>query len=428
MIKAAAGGGGAASGSPRPGRARAPCRGERRSAAAFGDGGALSRDASLPAPAMSRSRSSATASAIHLFERECSLQRRRQKVWEEAPRGLSRRGRGRRSAPRPCGLRQSVGYRGAGTLEYLYDETTGEFFFIEMNTRIQVEHPVTEMITGVDLVSEMLRIAGGERLPFRQADIAIADHAIECRINAEDPANGISCLPPARITRLISQSGEGVRFDTMLYRRLLVPPFYDLLLGKLIVMGKRRATESLGEAGVALRGSQIEGFPRLAPLHRALLRDPDVRGSAVHTRWLEAWLPMKLPTIGNAACSARRGRWRMSNRYSFGGDDTSSSRSTKRCRSRLSSRALSMTNAVRESRIKGVTEICPANASYPDPLRSGFDRPDDMMARVEALEAAAENDRAGDQHAHHRSPGFLQRSLDARDADALSRAPPGLRA
>ena len=131
-------------------------------------------------------------------------------------------------------LAKSVGYRGAGTMEYLYDETSGDFYFIEMNTRIQVEHPVTEMITGVDLVQAMLRIAGGERLPYRQSDIAIRGHAIEVRINAEDPAKGF--MPaPGRVTRFRAPEGEGVRFDTMLYEGYVVPPFYDSLLGKLIV-------------------------------------------------------------------------------------------------------------------------------------------------------------------------------------------------
>ena len=126
--------------------------------------------------------------AIHLYERECSLQRRRQKVWEEAPASCLPPERREELCASAFRLAQSVGYRGAGTLEYLYDETTGDFYFIEMNTRIQVEHPVTEMITGVDLVQSMLLIAGGESLPYRQSDIAIRGHAIEVRINAEDPA------------------------------------------------------------------------------------------------------------------------------------------------------------------------------------------------------------------------------------------------
>ena len=151
--------------------------------------------------------------AIHLYERECSLQRRRQKVWEEAPAACLTPALREALCASAVRLAKSVSYRGAGTLEYLYDETTHEFFFIEMNTRIQVEHPVTEMITGVDLVQAMLRIAGGEPLPFRQSDIAIRGHAVEVRINAEDPARNF--MPgPGKVTALATPEGEGVRFDT----------------------------------------------------------------------------------------------------------------------------------------------------------------------------------------------------------------------
>ena len=147
-------------------------------------------------PATSRCRFSATVSARSTsIERECSLQRRRQKVWEEAPAACLASDRREALCASAVRLAQSVSYRGAGTLEYLYDEANGEFFFIEMNTRIQVEHPVTEMITGVDLVEAMLRIAGGEPLPFAQPDIAMRGHAIEVRINAEDPAEGFMPAP-----------------------------------------------------------------------------------------------------------------------------------------------------------------------------------------------------------------------------------------
>ena len=237
--------------------------------------------------------------AIHLFERECSLQRRRQKVWEEAAAVCLSAERRQALCDSAVRLAEYVGYRGAGTMEYLYDETSGEFFFIEMNTRIQVEHPVTEMITGVDLVQSMLRIAGGERLPYRQSDIAIRSHAIEVRINAEDPSKGF--MPaPGRITRLAIPEGEGVRFDTMLYEGYVVPPFYDSLLGKLIVRGKNRE-EALERLRVALRDLSIEGLATTRELHLALLDDKDVQDGAVHTRWLEEWLPMKLPTIASAA-------------------------------------------------------------------------------------------------------------------------------
>ena len=196
-------------------------------------------------------------------------------------------------------LAKSVKYRGAGTLEYLYDETSGDFYFIEMNTRIQVEHPVTEMITGVDLVQSMLRIAGGEPLPYRQSDIVLRGHAIEVRINAEDPAKGF--MPaPGRVLNFRAPEGDGVRFDTMLYEGYVVPPFYDSLLGKLIVAAASRE-EALHRLRAALTGLSIEGLATTRGLHLALLDDEDVRNGAVHTRWLEDWLPSNLPAISRAA-------------------------------------------------------------------------------------------------------------------------------
>ncbi|HMH59890.1 MAG TPA: acetyl-CoA carboxylase biotin carboxylase subunit, partial [Bradyrhizobium sp.] len=169
---------------------------------------------------------------IHCFERDCSLQRRRQKVWEEAPAvALPAQVREALCAS-AVALARAVRYRGAGTLEYLYDDATQAFYFIEMNTRIQVEHPVTEMITGLDLVRLMIQIAGGERLSLRQDEIRVRGHSIEVRINAEDPANNF--LPfPGKIETLMTPGGHGVRFDTMLFAGYQVSPFYDSLLGKL---------------------------------------------------------------------------------------------------------------------------------------------------------------------------------------------------
>jgi len=237
--------------------------------------------------------------AIHLYERECSLQRRRQKVWEEAPAICLSPERREALCASAVRLAKSVDYRGAGTLEYLYDETTGEFYFIEMNTRIQVEHPVTEMITGVDLVQSMLRIAGGERLPYRQSDIAIRGHAIEVRINAENPAKEF--MPsPGKVAGFRAPEEESVRFDTMLYEGYVVPPFYDSLLGKLIVAGASRE-EALCRLRTALESLSIEGLATTRGLHLALLDDKDVRSAAVHTRWLEDWLPTNLPAIGRPA-------------------------------------------------------------------------------------------------------------------------------
>jgi acetyl-CoA carboxylase biotin carboxylase subunit len=237
--------------------------------------------------------------AIHLYERECSLQLRRQKVWEEAPAICLSPERRQALCQSAVRLAKNVGYRGAGTLEYLYDETTGDFYFIEMNTRIQVEHPVTEAVTGVDLVQSMLRIAGEERLPYRQSDIAVRGSAVEVRINAEDPAKGF--LPaPGRVTSFRAPEGEGVRFDTMLYEGYVVPPFYDSLLGKLIVSGDTRE-ESLNRLRMALQDLSIDGLATTRGLHLALLDDKDVRDGSVHTRWLEDWLPLKAPEIGKAA-------------------------------------------------------------------------------------------------------------------------------
>jgi acetyl-CoA carboxylase biotin carboxylase subunit len=236
---------------------------------------------------------------LHLYERECSLQRRRQKVWEEAPAACLTPALREALCASAVRLAKSVAYRGAGTLEYLYDETTGEFFFIEMNTRIQVEHPVTEMITGVDLVQAMLRIAGDEPLPYRQSDIVIRGHAVEVRINAEDPAKNF--MPgPGKVTALATPEGEGVRFDTLLYEGYVVPPFYDSLLGKLIVDGETRS-RALDRMRSALDALAIEGVPTTRALHLALLESDEVKAGAVHTRWLESWLASRPLTPVEAA-------------------------------------------------------------------------------------------------------------------------------
>ncbi|WP_436639815.1 acetyl-CoA carboxylase biotin carboxylase subunit [Microbaculum sp. FT89] len=225
---------------------------------------------------------------VHCFERECSLQRRRQKVWEEAPSAALSEDARQRLCDSAVALAQSVKYRGAGTLEYLYDDASGDFYFIEMNTRIQVEHPVTEWITGVDLVGEMLRIAGGEPLRLRQQDVTRRGHAIEVRINAEDPSNDFMPFPGV-VGGLRIPGGPGVRFDTMLYQGYAIPPFYDSLLGKLIVWGEDRE-RAIVRMKRALGELEVAGVKTTIPLYVALARDPDVRANAVHTRWLEHWL------------------------------------------------------------------------------------------------------------------------------------------
>jgi len=185
-------------------------------------------------------------------------------------------------------LAKAVNYRGAGTLEYLYDDKTHDFYFLEMNTRIQVEHPVTEMITGIDLVQEMIRIAGGERLRIRQDELRVNGHSIEVRINAEDPSKNF--LPnPGTISALGVPGGDGVRFDSMLYPGYTVPPFYDSLLGKLIVHGEDRAS-AIRKLDRALAELNVEGLATTKPLHQALARDSDVQAGRFHTAWLEPWL------------------------------------------------------------------------------------------------------------------------------------------
>ncbi|MFK0276554.1 acetyl-CoA carboxylase biotin carboxylase subunit [Ensifer sp. NPDC090286] len=233
---------------------------------------------------------------VHCFERECSLQRRRQKVWEEAPSFLLPADVRQKLCDSAVALARAVGYRGAGTVEYLYDDETRDFYFIEVNTRIQVEHPVTEMITGIDLVQEMFRVAGGASLSVRQSDIAVRGHAIECRINAEDPARGF--MPaPGKISRLRVPEGEGVRFDTMLYEGYTIPPFYDSLLGKLIVWGEDRAA-CLARLSRALADLKIEGVPTTIALHQALAADAQVAAGAFHTRFLETWLETEFAASG----------------------------------------------------------------------------------------------------------------------------------
>ena len=290
MVKAAAGGGGRGIRIARDADELAALlpQASAEAQAAFGDGSLylerfIGRARHVEVQVLGDGRS-----AIHLGERECSLQRRRQKVWEEAPApGLPDEARAAlcSSAVR---LAEACRYSGAGTLEYLYDDATGEFFFIEMNTRIQVEHPVTEMVTGIDLVEEMIRIAGGEPLRHRQADIVTRGHAVEVRINAEDPTRDFRPAP-GTVTALALPGGFGVRFDTMLYPGYTVPPFYDSLLGKLIVWDGTREG-ALARLRAALGELGVDGIATTAGLHAALVRDPDVAAGRFHTRWLEDWL------------------------------------------------------------------------------------------------------------------------------------------
>ncbi len=221
----------------------------------------------------------------HLFERDCTVQRRHQKLIEEAPSPILSPARRAEMAEAALALASLVKYSSAGTVEFVYDMDEDRFYFLEMNTRIQVEHPVTELITGIDLVKEQLRVAAGERLSFRQKDIGIRGHAIECRINAEDPSRGF--LPsPGHLARWAPPSGEGLRLDSHCFEGYRVPPNYDSMIGKLIAWGEDRA-----EAGARLSGAlesfEIQGVNTTIALHKDLLGHPDFRTSRITTRWLE---------------------------------------------------------------------------------------------------------------------------------------------
>jgi acetyl-CoA carboxylase, biotin carboxylase subunit len=225
---------------------------------------------------------------LHFFERECSLQRRRQKIWEEAPSPALNDATRQALCASAVRLAERVGYRGAGTLEYLYDDATGEFFFIEMNTRIQVEHPITEMITGVDLVREMILIAQGEPLKRTQSDVTARGAAIEVRINAEDPDENFR-PSPGRISALTLPAGPGVRVDTMLYPGYAVPPYYDSLLAKIIVHAETRQG-ALARLRRALDEFAIEGVVTTAALHKRLAQTADVQAGRFDTGFLERLL------------------------------------------------------------------------------------------------------------------------------------------
>jgi acetyl-CoA carboxylase biotin carboxylase subunit len=223
--------------------------------------------------------------AVHLGDRDCSLQRRHQKVIEEAPApGIDPELRAEIGAAcvRAC---IDMGYRGAGTFEFLYEDNA--FYFIEMNTRVQVEHPVTEMITGVDIVREQLRIAGGEPLSITQDDVRFTGHAVECRINAEDPRNFMPS--PGKVTRFHAPGGPGVRVDSHLYDGYTVPPHYDSLIGKLITHGDTRAS-ALAKMSQALDELVVEGIRTNAALHRELVTDPSFAAGGVSIHYLESKL------------------------------------------------------------------------------------------------------------------------------------------
>jgi acetyl-CoA carboxylase biotin carboxylase subunit len=228
--------------------------------------------------------------AVHLGERDCSLQRRHQKVLEEAPSPVLSAAERDRMGTICANAMADMGYRGAGTIEFLWEN--GEFYFIEMNTRLQVEHPVTEMITGIDLVREQIRVAEGKPLSFTQEEVTFTGHAVECRINAEDP---VTFMPsPGTVSWYHPPGGLYVRVDSGLYHGYKVPPYYDSMIAKLIVYGATREG-CLMRLRRALGEFVIEGMKTTIPLHQKLLEDPDFQNGDYTIKWLEEWLARENP-------------------------------------------------------------------------------------------------------------------------------------
>jgi acetyl-CoA carboxylase, biotin carboxylase subunit len=228
--------------------------------------------------------------AVHLGERDCSLQRRHQKVFEEAPGPVITPEERARIGKVCADAVAAINYIGAGTIEFLYEN--GEFYFIEMNTRLQVEHPVTEAIFGVDLVREQIRVAEGLPMSFTQDELTINGHAIEVRINAEKLPNFAPC--PGRISQYHAPGGLGVRMDSALYDGYKIPPYYDSLIGKLIVHGRDRP-EALARLARALGELIVDGVDTTIPLFHALLQEDDVQSGNYNIHWLEHWLKTNLP-------------------------------------------------------------------------------------------------------------------------------------
>ena len=220
---------------------------------------------------------------VHLGERDCSIQRRHQKLLEEAPSAVLDAELRRKMGEAAVRAAQSINYVGAGTVEFLVD-SDGSFFFMEMNTRIQVEHPVTEMVTGIDLIAEQIRAAQGDRLSFTQNDIVLRGHAIECRINAEDPDHNFR-PSPGRISGYLAPGGLGVRMDSHVYTDYEIPPYYDSLIGKLIVWGPNRTT-AIRRMRRALRECAITGVPTTIGFHQKVLEHPKFLAGEVYTNFV----------------------------------------------------------------------------------------------------------------------------------------------
>ncbi len=257
--------------------------------AAFGDGSVyLERYLELPRHVEVQVLADSHGNVVHLGERDCSLQRRNQKILEEAPCPVLTEEERQEIGGIVAKAISKIGYLGVGTIEFLYEN--GEFFFIEMNTRLQVEHPVTEAITGIDLVREQIRVAAGEKLSFTQDDIKFRGHAIECRINAEHPRTFVPS--PGKVREFHAPGGLGVRLDSAVYAGYSIPPFYDSLIGKLIVHGANRE-EALMRLKRSLDEMVIAGIETTLPLFRDLVGDPDVISGDYHIHWLQHWLEEK---------------------------------------------------------------------------------------------------------------------------------------
>jgi len=288
LIKAASGGGGRGMkvAKDRDGLLEAVSTARAEAAAAFGDGTVyMERYLQRPRHIEIQVIADSQGNVCHLGERDCSLQRRHQKVLEEAPSpALDAAGRDRIGQIVVEAIRK-IGYLGVGTIEFLYED--GEFFFIEMNTRLQVEHPVTEAITGIDLVREQIRIAAGLPLSFSQSDITFEGHSIECRINAENPRTFTPS--PGQVTDFHAPGGLGVRLDSALYAGYVIPPYYDSLAGKLIVHGRDRP-EAIARMRRCLSEMVVGGIETTIPLFQELLVEPDIMAGDYHIHWLEQWI------------------------------------------------------------------------------------------------------------------------------------------
>jgi acetyl-CoA carboxylase biotin carboxylase subunit len=288
LIKAAAGGGGR-------GMKVAPDRESLREAvstaraeakAAFGDDAVyMERYLGRPRHIELQVIADSFGNVCHLGERDCSLQRRHQKVLEEAPSPVIDAAARARIGKVVVDAIKAIGYLGVGTIEFLYED--GEFFFIEMNTRLQVEHPVTEAVTGIDLVREQIRIAAGLPLSFKQEEVLIEGHAIECRINAENPRT--FAPSPGRITDFHAPGGLGVRLDSAIYAGYSIPPYYDSLAGKLIVHGRDR-TECVARLQRCLGEMVVGGIETTIPLFQDLLHEPEILAGDYNIHWLEHWI------------------------------------------------------------------------------------------------------------------------------------------